>query len=94
MKKLPAVSSVKISLKEGLTILELKPGNTLTIEEMRRVIKNAGYPTKEAAVVARGTPGENGKAFVVSGTNETLKVSSPPEKSGDDWKMSVAAPEK
>ena len=93
MKKLPAVSSVKISLKEGLTILELKPGNTLTIEEMRRVIKNAGYPTKEAAVVARGTPGD-GKVFVVSGTNETLKLSSPPEKSGDDWKMSVAAPEK
>ena len=94
MKKLPAVSNVRVSLNEGLTILDLKPGNAMTMAELRRIIKNSGYQTKEAAAIARGTPAANALSFAVSGTNEQLALSSPPVKSGDDWRLAVKAPEK
>jgi hypothetical protein len=94
MKRLPAVSTVRVSLNDGLTILDLKPGNTMTLAELRLIVKNNGFAAKEATVVARGTAGANGQSFSVSGTNEQLMLESPPQKSGDDWKLSVRAPEK
>ena len=93
MKKLPAVAQVRVSLNEGVTILDLKPGNTATVAELRQIIKNNGFATKEATAVARGTAADQ-RTFVVSGTNERLSLSSPPQRSGDDWRLAVRAPDK
>ncbi|HEV3060750.1 MAG TPA: hypothetical protein VGY48_21070 [Vicinamibacterales bacterium] len=80
-----------MSLNDGLTILDLKPGNTVTLAKVRQVIKNNGFVSKEANVSARGAA--NGLlAFVVSGTNEALLPSVPPQPSGDDWRFTVPAP--
>jgi hypothetical protein len=90
MKKVPAVAHVRVSLKEGLTVLDLKPGNSTTLAEPRQIIKNNGFVPKEASVVAGGSvAGDN--AFVVSGTNERLPLSEPAQRSGDDWKLAVQA---
>jgi hypothetical protein len=95
MKKVPAVSQVRVSLNEGLTVVDLKPGNTVTLAELRQIIKNNGFVPKEASLVARGSVGEkDGTSFVVSGTNERLPLSSPAQKAGEDWRLSVRAPEK
>jgi hypothetical protein len=95
MKKVPAVSQVRVSLKEGLTVLDLKPGNAVTLADLRLIIKNNGFVPKEAAVFARGQPDERDAAtFVVSGTNERLALSSPPHESGGDWQCNVRAPDK
>jgi hypothetical protein len=93
MKKLPAVVQVRVSLNHGLTVLDLKPGNTATVAELRQIIKNNGFVSKEATAVARGTVADEG-TFVVSGTNERLSLSSPPQRSGDDWRLTVRAPDK
>jgi hypothetical protein len=93
MKKLPAVAQVRVSLNEGVTILDLKPGNTATVAELRQIIKNNGFASKEATAVARGTAADQ-RTFVVSGTNERLSLSSPPQRSGDDWRLAVRAPDK
>jgi len=93
MKKVPAVAQVRVSLNEGLTILDLKPGNTTTLAELRQIIKNNGFVSKEATVVARGTVGADETTFIVSGTNERLPLSSPPQRSGDDWRLAVRAPD-
>jgi hypothetical protein len=94
MKKVPAVAQVRVSLKDGLTILDLKPGNTTTLAELRQIIKNNGFVSKEATVVASGTATADQKTFAVSGTNELLPLSSPPQRSGDDWRLAVQAPDK
>lgn len=94
MKRVPAVSNVRVSLNEGLTIVDLKPGNTMTLAELRQIIKKNGFATKEANVVARGEAAANGQTFAVSGTHEALTLQSPPLKSGDDWRLSVAAPKR
>jgi hypothetical protein len=95
MKKVTAVSDVRVSLKDGLTVLDLKPGNTVTLASLRLVIKNNGFVSKEATIIARGQPDEGDKlTFVVSGTNERITLSSPPHKSDDDWQCYVRAPDK
>jgi hypothetical protein len=55
MQKVPGVTSVRVSLNEGLTSLELAPGNTVTLLRLRDVIRNNGFVTKEARVTVSGT---------------------------------------
>ena len=73
MQKVNGVDIARVNLKEGLTILELKPNNAVTLSQLRTVIRNNGFVSKEAQIVAKGTPREG--VFEVSGTNERLKVS-------------------
>ena len=71
MQKVDGIQTVRVSLNDGLTILDLKPGNAITLAKLRQIIKNNGFVSKEANVVARGAA--NGpRGFVVSGTNERL----------------------
>jgi hypothetical protein len=93
MQKVDGVQSVRVSLNDGLTILDLAPGNAVTLAKLRQIIKNNGFVAKEASVVARGAA--NGpRAFVVGGTNETLTLSAPPQQTAQDWRFTVAAPTK
>jgi hypothetical protein len=91
MKKVPSVTQVRVSLKDGLTILDLKPGNTTTLAELRQIIKNNGFVSKEVVALVRGSTVDS-NSFVVSGTNERLSVSSPPQPAGDDWRIVVRSP--
>ena len=93
MKKVPAVTQVRVSLKDGLTVLDLKPGNTATLAELRQIIKHNCFVSKETTAVARGTTADQ-TTFVVSGTAERLSLSSPAERRGDDWRLMIRAPDK
>ena len=93
MKKVPAVTAVRVSLKDGLTILDLKPGNSMTLAELRQIIKNNGFVAKEATVVARGAVAGD-DVFVVNGTNERLQLSGPAQRNEENWRMVVQAPKK
>lgn len=94
MKKNAAVAQVRVSLKEGLTILDLKPGNAATVAELRQIIKNNGFVSKDVTATAHGMVSADQREFVVGGTNEHLALSSPPQRSGDDWLIAVRAPDK
>jgi len=62
IKKLDGVESVDVSLEKATADVRLKPGNAITIPQLRRIIRQVGYPTKDAKVEARGTMVErNGK---------------------------------
>ena len=62
VKKLDGVESVDVSLEKATADIRLKPGNSITLPELRRIIRQSGYPTKDAQVEARGTVVErNGK---------------------------------
>ena len=77
MRKVEGVENVTVSLKDGLTILELKPGNGVTLENLRRIIKNNGFVSRDAIIVAKGNvAGANG--FEVSGTSEKLSLTGKP----------------
>jgi hypothetical protein len=94
MKKVPAVIQVRVSLNDGLTILDLKPGNTTTLAELRQIIKNNGFVSKQATAVARGRPTTDQNVFVVEGTSEQLQLSASPQRDGDDWRLAIRAPDR
>ena len=93
MKKVPAVTQVRVSLNDGMTVLDLKPDNAVTLADLRQIIKNNGFVAKEATVIARGTVSGDGKSFTVDGTNERIEIASPPQRIDDAWRLVVRAPE-
>jgi hypothetical protein len=94
MKNVPSVTQVRVSLNDGLTILDLKPGNTTKLAELRQIIKNNGFVSKEATAVARGSLGVDEKTFAVEGTGEQLQLLSPPQRNGDNWRLTIRAPDR
>jgi len=91
MQKVDGIQAVRVSLNDGLTMLDLKPGNAVTLAKLRQIIKNNGFVSKDVAVVARGVF-DGARAFVVSGTNEQLPLASPPRQTAEDWRFTVLAP--
>jgi hypothetical protein len=96
MQKLEGVQTVRVSLKEGLTILDLKPDNVVTLAKLRQVIKNNGFVSKEAQIVAHGSTAvaDGRPVFDVRGTRERLALTALARQVGDDWQLSVAPPSK
>lgn len=76
MQKVPGVTTVRVSLNEGLTVIDLKPDNTVTLAGLRQVIRNNGFVTTSAQITARGivTTVGKGLTFEVSGSRERLAV--------------------
>jgi hypothetical protein len=87
MQKVDGVQTVRVSLKEGLTVLELRPDNTVTLSQLRTVIKNNGFVSKDAQILARGTPRDG--IFEVGGTGERLTVSAPPTAVDGRWQLTA-----
>ena len=54
MKKLPGVEDVHVSLEKASTDILLRPGNTITLAQLRQVIKNGGFKAGEAGITAIG----------------------------------------
>jgi hypothetical protein len=94
MKKVPAVVQVQVSLNDGLTILDLRPGNSVTLGALRQIIKNNGFVSREATVIARGSVSADHTTFTVDGTKEQLPLASAPQRHGEDWQLAVRAPDR
>jgi copper chaperone CopZ len=71
MKRIDGVESVDVSLKEGAATVKLKPGNHVTVDEVRDAIRKNGFTPKAAEVTIAGKVIErNGKpALAVSGSD-------------------------
>ena len=80
MQKVPGVTSVKVSLNDGLTILDFAPDNTVTLAQLRQIIRNNGFVTNESRIVARGTLSTSNRVttFEVRGSRERLTLAAPP----------------
>ena len=90
MRKVEGVKDVQVSLKQGVTTLELEPDNTITLAQLRTIIKNNGFVSKEAVVIARGRAG--GSTFEVQGTREVLATAAKASALGEGrWQFTVAA---
>lgn len=54
VRKLDGVESVDVSLEKSSAVIVLKTGNTITLPQLRSVIRKSGYPTRDARITARG----------------------------------------
>jgi len=79
VQKLDGVESVEVSLEKASADIRLKPGNRVTLPQLRKTIRQSGYPTKDAHVEARGTVVErNGKPALDLQNGTFLELSSKP----------------
>ena len=69
---------MNVSLKQGLVSITLTPGNTVSLQQVRKAILDDAFKPKDARVVVAGQlTHANGKLQLkVSGTNEMFPVSS------------------
>ena len=86
MRKVEGVQDVRVNLKDGLTVLDLRPENKVTLAQLRTVIRNNGFVSKDVQVTARGSVSSD--AFEVSGTGERLPFAEKPVASADRWQFS------
>jgi hypothetical protein len=52
MQKVPGVDKVHVSVQDVMTVLDLRPNNTVTLEVLRHVISNNGFVSQEVHVTA------------------------------------------
>ena len=81
VQKLSGVESVTVSLERASTDIQLRPGNTVTLDQLRTIIKNNGFTAKEATVTVVGKLIERGgqPALDVTGTNMVMLVAADPK---------------
>ena len=74
LQDLKGVASVEISLNDGFARIVLEPENTLTLADLRTVVRKRGFTPKDARVTARGTftVSDGAATFQVLGTSEIL----------------------
>jgi copper chaperone CopZ len=54
LKKIKGVETASFRTQDSVAVLDLKPGNTVTLQEVRDRVKNLGYTPKGAKVSVRG----------------------------------------
>jgi hypothetical protein len=71
--KLDGVTTVDVTLKRGVAHIALKPGNTVTLTQLRQTVKDAGYSSGAAVTTAIGRLSAAGrqKVLSVAGTSMT-----------------------
>ena len=81
VQKLPGVESVNVSLERASTEIQLRPGNSITLDQLRSIIKNNGFTAKEATVTVVGKLIERGGqlALEVTGTNTVMLIVADPK---------------
>ena len=81
VQKLPGVESVNVSLERASTEIQLRPGNSITLDQVRSIIKNNGFTAKEATVTVVGRLIERGgqPALEVTGTDTVMLIVADPK---------------
>ena len=79
--KLEGVESVDVSLTRASTDIRLRSGNRVRLADLRQIVKDNGFTSKEAIVTVAGTLVERGgrPALQSTGTNEVWLLASDPK---------------
>lgn len=83
LKKIQGVESAKVSLNQGTAAIQLKPGNSVRLEQILKAVADQGFTPKDARAVAVGDLISSGGKlqFRVSGSNEIFEVMHTPHSS-------------
>lgn len=81
MEKLPGVESATVRLKDGRATIHLRPGNTLTLTEIRQRVERSGFTPREAVVRGEAEVVVRGDSLqlAITGTADRYTVTSAPQ---------------
>lgn len=76
LEKVEGIETVSVTLKRGVAHLTLKKGNTVSLADLRRIIKEAGYSSRDATIAVVGIvhTGRQGLTLEVQGTREVFDL--------------------
>ena len=75
LKKLSGVESVEVSLNKALATIKLKPGNTISVPQLWRLLRDKGYtPGNDNRVCPRRPGRVSGRFATESLRNERLDL--------------------
>ena len=76
VRKIPGVESVEVSLEQAVTKVRLKPGNVVTLSQLKRIVKSGGFNSgaAEVEVVGRLVTREGTPTLLVTGTGESFRL--------------------
>lgn len=93
VERLEGVESATVSLNEGRAVIQLKPGNTVSLKHVRESVERNGFTPQAANVTMRARVIAAGDKLqlAVSGPNETYEVAPTPHavQIGEDLKQYV-----
>lgn len=91
MKKIPGVETVEASLKQGKAVVQLKPGNTVHLEDLVQKVRDNAFNPKEARISARGELlAVGGKLQLkILGANDVYDLVLDPKMNGDELRRNV-----
>jgi copper chaperone CopZ len=80
LKRIKGVETAGFRISDAVAVVDLKPGNTVTMEQVRDAVKGIGYTPLAAKVSARGEARrEGGKwLFTVTGSGAEYALDIPP----------------
>ena len=55
LKNLPGIESVKVSLNDGYAEVTVAPGSAVSLDQIRRIVRDNGFTPKEARIDLEGT---------------------------------------
>ncbi len=90
VQNLDGVESADVSLRLKTAEIKLRPGNRITLPQLRNAIKDSGFNAREATISVVGSLVERGgkPALQVSGLSTVLLLASDPSKP-DAYKEAV-----
>ena len=88
--RMAGVRSVEVSIKTGILSVELVPGNTFKMSDLRTRVHENGFRPMEATVTASGK--FDGSKFEVLGAGESYEVPAPASKTADDPEITFTIP--
>jgi copper chaperone CopZ len=76
VRKIPGVESVEVSLEQAVTKVRLKPGNIVTLSQLRKIVKSGGFNSGAADIDVVGTlvTREGTPTLLVTGTSESFRL--------------------
>ena len=92
VRKLPGVQSVDVSLERAVTEIRLTDGNTVTLAQLRKILKDGGFNSGAADVEVVGTlvQRDGAPTIAVANTTEAFRIVSDP-KNPEPFKWVTAA---
>lgn len=80
IRKIEGVESVQVSLKNGTARITLKAGNSVTLQQLRELVRRNGFTPRQAAITAHvDVVGKGSQLEVkIAGVNDIFQVESAP----------------
>ncbi len=81
LTKVAGVDSVEVSLTRALTTVKLKPGNSVSLAQLLRLVREKGYTIPAASIVVSGLPAKSSDRWVlrVPTSGERIELAADPQ---------------